>query len=73
MFEEMLQTAAKPKQGFLAAGLGLLVLLFGATGVFVELRDALNLIWKVPASGGVLRGLLRGRLLAFTRLRLPSS
>jgi membrane protein len=53
------------KQGFLAAGLGLLVLLFGATGVFVELRDALNLIWKVPDSGGVLRGLLKGRLLAF--------
>ena len=65
MFEEMIQTASKPKQGFLAAGLGLLVLLFGATGVFVELRDALNLIWKVPNSGGVLRGLLRGRLLAF--------
>jgi membrane protein len=65
IFEEMIRTAAKPRQGFLAAGLGLLVLLFGATGVFVELRDALNLIWKVPASGGVLRGLLRGRLLAF--------
>jgi membrane protein len=65
MFEEMIQTASKPQQGFLAAGLGLLVLLFGATGVFVELRDALNLIWKVSDSGGVLRGLLRGRLLAF--------
>jgi membrane protein len=65
MFEEMIQTASKPKQGFLAAGLGLLVLLFGATGVFVELRDALHLIWKVPHRGGVLRGLLRGRLLAF--------
>ena len=65
MFHEMIQTASKPKEGFLAAGLGLLVLLFGATGVFVELRDALNLIWKVPYGGGVLKGLLRGRLLAF--------
>jgi membrane protein len=65
MFEEMIQTASKPKQGFLAAGLGLLVLLFVATGVFVELRDALNLIWRVPHRGGVLRGLLRGRLLTF--------
>lgn len=65
MFKEMIQTASRPKEGFLAAGLGLLVLLFGATGVFVELRDALNLIWKVPHRGGVLRGLLKERLLAF--------
>lgn len=65
VFAEMLQTASKPSEGLLAAGLGLLVLLFGATGVFVELRDALNLIWKVPAAGGLLRGLLKGRLLAF--------
>jgi len=65
LFEEMIQTATRPEQGFLAAGLGLLVLLFGATGVFVELRDALNLIWRVPSGDGVLRGLLRGRLLAF--------
>jgi len=65
MFKETIQAASRPKEGFLAAGLGLLVLLFGATGVFVELRDALNLIWKVPSRGGVLRGLLKGRLLAF--------
>jgi membrane protein len=65
VFEEMVETASRPKQGFLAAGLGILVLLFGATGVFVELRDALNLIWKVPNGGGAFRGLLRGRILAF--------
>jgi membrane protein len=65
MFKEMIRTASKPKEGLLATGLGLLVLLFGATGVFVELRDALNLIWKVPSRGGLLRGLLRGRFLAF--------
>ncbi len=66
MFSEMIQTASKPGQGFLTTGLGLLVLLFGATGVFVELRDALNLIWKVPPGGGLLRGLLKERALAFS-------
>jgi membrane protein len=65
MFREMIETASKPKEGLLATGLGLLVLLFGATGVFVELRDALNLIWKVPPRGGVLGGLVKGRFLAF--------
>jgi membrane protein len=65
LFGEMVQTPSKPGQGWLAAGLGLAVLLFGATGVFVELRDALNFIWKVPSRGGVFSGLLRGRLLAF--------
>lgn len=65
IFTEMLQTASKPSEGPFTTGLGLLVLLFGATGVFVELRDALNLIWKVPTSVGLLRGLLKGRLLAF--------
>jgi membrane protein len=65
MFKEMIETAAKPEKGFLATGLGLLILLLGATGVFVELRDALNLIWKVPYRGGLLRGLLKERLLAF--------
>jgi membrane protein len=30
----------------------LLVLLFGASGVFVELRDALNYIWDVPQKSG---------------------
>jgi len=42
-------------------GVGLL--LFGASGGFVELQDALNLIWKVPnAAGPGIRGFLRARL-----------
>ena len=44
------------QEGLLAAGLALLVLLFGATGVFVELRDALNLIWKVPSAAASSEG-----------------
>ncbi|MFN7995531.1 MAG: YihY/virulence factor BrkB family protein [Bryobacteraceae bacterium] len=35
--------------GVLTTVLGFLTLLFGASGVFLELRDALNTIWEAPA------------------------
>lgn len=35
--------------GILATSLGLVTLLFGASGVLIELRDALNTIWEVQA------------------------
>ncbi|HEY1241003.1 MAG TPA: YihY/virulence factor BrkB family protein [Bryobacteraceae bacterium] len=34
--------------GILATAIGLLTLFFGASGVLIELRDALNTIWDVP-------------------------
>src|SRR5207245_1910064 len=41
-------------------------LVFGATGAFVELQDALNTIWKVqPRPRGLLR-MLKDRFLSFT-------
>jgi len=65
MFEQMMKAASRPGHGLLAASIGLVFVLFGATGVFAELRDALNLIWKVQSTDkSVVRGLLRGRLLA---------
>ena len=65
MFEQMIRAAARPGHGLVAAAVGLLFVLFGATSVFAELRDALNLIWKVqPTEKNVVKGLLKGRLLA---------
>ena len=49
-----------------AAVIGFLILLFGATGLFVQLQDALNTIWKVaPKPGRPILKLLRDRLLSF--------
>lgn len=46
---------------------GLVILLFGASGLFIELQDALNTIWKVtPKPGLGVGGMLRDRLLSFT-------
>jgi membrane protein len=65
MFEQMMRAASRPGHGLAAASIGLVFVLFGATGVFAELRDALNLIWKVQSTDkNVVRGLLKGRLLA---------
>src|SRR5207249_4072930 len=51
----------------LASIVGLLLLLLGASGVFVELEDALNTIWKVPTEkGATFLAFLRDRVLSFT-------
>ena len=47
--------------GILSAVLGVLVLIIIASGVFGEMEDALNVIWKAPRQGAVLPRLLRGR------------
>lgn len=45
--ETMVQAAAKPKTGTLATIVGVITLLLGASGVFGQLKDALNTIWNV--------------------------
>ena len=63
---EMLEHANQPKTGSLAALLGVLLLLFGAAGVFGQLRAALDRIWRarVPAKGNGLWRWLRSNLLS---------
>jgi membrane protein len=66
LVETMVQKASEPRAGILATVIGLVTLVLGATGVLMELHDALNTIWKVvaPAGRGVV-GTLRDRLLSF--------
>ena len=53
--------------GIIAAILGFVLLLLGASGAFIELRDDLNFIWDVPQQQGSLIGsALRYRLYSFT-------
>ncbi|HZI64708.1 MAG TPA: YihY/virulence factor BrkB family protein [Thermoanaerobaculia bacterium] len=54
-------------EGLLATALGLGVLLFGASGVFAQLQDAMNTIWEVkPRPRGGFLGILKDRFLSFT-------
>src|SRR5688572_29624152 len=61
----MLQAANKPKEGMIASALAVVTLIFGATGVFIQLQDALNTIWEVkPKPGRGIMGFIRQRLLS---------
>jgi membrane protein len=62
----MLEHAQKPKTGAVAAILGVITLLFGASGVFGELQTAMNAIWDVPAKNqSGIWAFIRGRFLSF--------
>jgi membrane protein len=64
----MMQTTQQQTStsGF-AAIAGIALLLFGATGVFGELQDALNTIWDVkPKAGRGVLGMIKDRFLSFT-------
>jgi membrane protein len=57
----------KPKSGKIATIIGIVTLIFGASGVFGQLQDALNTIWEVaPKPGRGILGFIRDRFLSFT-------
>ncbi|HSH81728.1 MAG TPA: YihY/virulence factor BrkB family protein, partial [Herpetosiphonaceae bacterium] len=66
---EMIQGARKPSTGIIATVIGLVTLLFGASGVFGQLHDALNTIWEVqPKPGRGILGMIRDRFVSFTMI-----
>jgi membrane protein len=65
VIQSLLAAAQKPSSGLFATGIGLLFLLFGASGVFIELRDSLNYLWGVKTPGSGVRGLVISRFFSF--------
>jgi membrane protein len=65
--QDMVQNAtAKPTTGLVATVIGVVTLLFGASGVFGQLQTSLNTIWGVqPKPGRGVLGILRDRFLSF--------
>lgn len=62
---EMVKDAARADGGAIATTLGIVALLFGASGVFGQLRAALNTIFHVqPKDIPIVRGFLRERFLS---------
>src|SRR5205807_4047281 len=66
MVRNIAQKASQPNKGVLATVIGILLALFGASGVFGQLQDALNTIWGVKTKPGVgIMGFIRSRFLSF--------
>jgi membrane protein len=64
--KDMIQRADQPSTGLVATGLAVVTLLFGASGVFGQLQDALNTVWGVePKEGRGVWGFIKDRFLSF--------
>jgi len=64
--QAMIENADNEESGTMAATLGVITLLFGASGVFGQLQDSLNTIWEVqPRPGRGVWGFVRDRFLSF--------
>jgi len=65
--QDMIANANKPAEGILATTLSFIILFVGASGVFGELQQSLNTIWKVqPKPGRGIVKMIRDRFLSFT-------
>jgi membrane protein len=66
VIQEIAANAAKPQAGIIATSIGVVIALFGASGVFGQLQEALNTIWGIkPKPGGGIIGFVRTRFLSF--------
>jgi membrane protein len=66
VFKEIAESTAKPQSSLIATGLAILIAIFGASGVFGELQNALNTIWgvRLKPNAGIL-AFIRARFLSF--------
>lgn len=64
--KDMIHRADKPSTGIVATVIAVVTLLFGASGLFGQLQDALNSIWGVePKPGRGIWGMIKDRFLSF--------
>ncbi|MBF2063149.1 MAG: YihY/virulence factor BrkB family protein [Calothrix sp. C42_A2020_038] len=69
VIQNAIANASQPQQGTVASIISVAVLLFGATGLFTELQDALNTIWEVqPKPGRAVKNMVRQRFLSFAMI-----
>lgn len=67
--DALLKGSRSSAQGIIATVVGFVTLLFSASGVMIELRDALNTIWEIPVAK--ITG-VKSKIFAYTRERLLS-
>jgi len=62
LLERTIASASTARAGIMAGAIGITTLLLTASGVFLELEDALDEMWGVRHEGGLWSGLVRARL-----------
>ena len=67
--DALLKGSRSSTQGIIATVVGLVTLLFSASGVMIELRDSLNTIWEIPVAPSTD---IRSKVFAYVRERLLS-
>lgn len=67
--QQLVANASNPQSGIVATLIGVATLLWGATNVFTNLKEALNMIWNVePPPGRGWMGFLQDRVLSFAMI-----
>ena len=67
--QELIIKASEPKSGMIATLVGIATLLWGASNVFTNLKEAPNTIWNVsPPPGRGIWGFLQDRVLSFAMI-----
>ncbi|HLO49177.1 MAG TPA: YihY/virulence factor BrkB family protein [Kamptonema sp.] len=67
--QDLVANASHPQSGIVATVIGVATLLWGATNVFTNLKEALNMIWNVePPPGQGPLGFLKDRVLSFAMI-----
>jgi membrane protein len=64
LIELAIRNARGTSTGILEGFVGIATLIVTASGVFGEMEDALNVIWRAPRQGAILPRLLRGRAIS---------
>jgi membrane protein len=65
VIQSMVKSTSRPATSLLATCVGLVTLLIGASGVFGQLKDALNSIWSVKLKRGGWKVYVRQQVLSF--------
>jgi membrane protein len=65
LVKSLIENRHYARSGIVASISAVVTLFFGASGVFAELRDSLNLIWDAPSRFAGWRGVVWQRLLSF--------
>jgi membrane protein len=67
ILQNAILSAKRPALGAIAGMFGVITMLVGASGAFIELHDSLNKIWRVePRSESFLLGAIRQRFMSFS-------